>query len=72
MIVIGDSRVTLQIFASLIDDYIGIIYDRNTFIVQAMIVIKNYDHNLQCSTEIGELFCIKMSRFSLNELAYCR
>jgi hypothetical protein len=37
--------VTLQIFASLIDDYIGIIYDCNTFIVQAMIVIKNYEHN---------------------------
>ncbi len=34
-IVIRDSRVTLQIVASLSDDSRGIIYDRNMFIVQA-------------------------------------
>ncbi len=33
-IVIDDSRVMLQIVASLNDDSIGIIYDRNMFIVQ--------------------------------------
>ncbi len=35
MIVIDDSRVTLQIVASLTDNSTGIIYDRNVFIVQA-------------------------------------
>ncbi len=34
-IVIDDSRVTLQIVASLIDDSRGIIYDCNMFIVEA-------------------------------------
>jgi hypothetical protein len=34
-IVIDDSRVSLQIVASLTDDSRGIIYDCNTFIVQA-------------------------------------
>jgi hypothetical protein len=33
-ILIDDSRVTLQIVASLIDDSWGINYDRNMFIVQ--------------------------------------
>ncbi len=33
-IVIDDSRVTLQIVASLTDDSRGIIYDRNVFMVQ--------------------------------------
>jgi hypothetical protein len=35
MIVINNSRVTLQIVASLNDDIRGIIYYRNMFIVQA-------------------------------------
>jgi hypothetical protein len=34
-IVIDNSRVTLQIVASLTDNSRGIIYDRNLFIVQA-------------------------------------
>ncbi len=34
-IVIDDSRVMLQIVASLTDDSRGIIYDRNVFLVQA-------------------------------------
>jgi hypothetical protein len=35
MIVINNSKVMLQIVASLTDDFIGVIYDRNMFIVQA-------------------------------------
>ncbi len=32
-IIIDNTRVTLQIVASLTDDYRGVIYDRNMFIV---------------------------------------
>ncbi len=35
MIVIGNSRVMLQIVVSLTDDFRGIIYDRDMFMVQA-------------------------------------
>jgi hypothetical protein len=34
-IIIGNSRVTLQIVASLIDNSRGVTYNRNVFIVQA-------------------------------------
>ncbi len=34
-IIIDDSRVMLQIVTSLTDDYTGVIYDHNKFIVQA-------------------------------------
>jgi hypothetical protein len=34
-IIIDDSRVRLQIVASLTDDYRGVIYNGNVFIVQA-------------------------------------
>jgi hypothetical protein len=38
MIVIGNSRVMLQIVVSLTDDFRGIIYDRDMFIVKAIVV----------------------------------
>ncbi len=34
-IIIGNSRVTIRVVASLTDDSRGVIYDRNVFIVQA-------------------------------------
>jgi hypothetical protein len=41
MIVIGNSRVMLQIVVSLTDDFIGIIYDHNMFIVKATVSAAN-------------------------------
>ncbi len=38
MIVIGNSWVMLQIVVSLTDDFRGIIYDRDMFIVKAIVV----------------------------------
>jgi hypothetical protein len=40
MIIIDDSRVMLQILASLMDNSGGIIYDRNEFIGQATDLLK--------------------------------
>jgi hypothetical protein len=65
VVVINDSKVMLQIVASLTDDSRGVIYCRNMFIVQATEHFKNWRFYMSLYFYLWLQLVLRYSHFSI-------